>query len=214
MSAIIPVSEGNITHSSAGLLEVKPGDRRALRRSVRMPCDVLADVFDEAVAHVMTDLSPFGAWIDTTYPLEPGAELLVALTPPGVIDASQDVVLSGRVARASLGRRRGEVGRSGMGIAFEASDLERTQLTAALRGMPPPLPSRSIESAIVWVDMPIELIEEYDDRTNIFSMLETVACFFDDAEALLELDPENIVAAAPLLTGGYAGPRWRIALAS
>jgi len=74
----------------AGALEVKPGDRRALRRLVRMPCDVLADVFDDAVAHVMTDLSPFGAWIDTTYPLDPNAELLVSLTPPGRAEGEAD----------------------------------------------------------------------------------------------------------------------------
>jgi len=201
----------------AGALEVKPGDRRALRRSVRMPCDVLADVFDDAVAHVMTDLSPFGAWIDTTYPLDPGAELLVSLTPPGRAEGEADVVLAGHVARASLGRRRGEIGRSGMGVSFDASELERAQLTMALRGLPPPLPSQRVtqlESGIVWVDMPVIIEEEYDDRTNIFSMLETVACFLDDAEALIELDAENIVAAAPLLTGGYPSARWRISLVS
>jgi hypothetical protein len=184
-----------------------------------MPCDVLAEAFDDTVAHVLTDLSPFGAWIDTIYPLDPGAELLVSLTPPGVRDDSQDVVLSGRVARASLGRRRAEGGRSGMGVSFEASDLERAQLTAALRGLPPPLPVGAtcrgkIESGIVWVDMPVTYEEEYDDCTTMFSLIETVACYVDEAEALVERDPRSLVAAAPLLTGGYHGPRWRVALLS
>lgn len=208
---------GSIAKTSTRALEVKPGDRRALRRSVRMPCDVLADYYDDTVAHVLTDLSPFGAWIETLYPLEPGAELLVSLTPPRAIDTSQDVVLSGRVARASLGRRRGEAGSSGMGVAFDASDLERAQLTAALRGLPPPLPprdARAIESSIAWVDMPVVYEEEYEHGTNMFSMIETVACYFDEADALFDLDAHTVVAAGELLTGAYAGPRWRIAVLS
>ena len=208
------VARSNVARSTVGALEVKPGDRRALRRSVRMPCDVLANDYDDTVTHMLTDLSPFGAWIETIYPLEPGAELLVSLTPAG-LDASCDVVLAGRVARASLGRRRGEIGRSGMGVAFDASDLERAQLSAALHGLPPPLPARgAITSGITWVDMPVTYEEEYEHGTNMFSMVETVACFCDEADALFELEQETLVAAAPLLTGGYAGPRWRIALLS
>ena len=72
-----------VASSTVGALEVQPGDRRALRRSVQMVCEVLAEAFDDTVTHTLTDLSPFGAWIETIYPLEPGAELLVSLTPPG-----------------------------------------------------------------------------------------------------------------------------------
>ena len=204
-----------VASSSAGVLEVKPGDRRALRRSVRMQCDVLADVFDDTIAHVMTDLSPFGAWIDTLYPLEPGAELLVSLTPPGARDGAQDVVLAGRVARASLGRRRTEGGRSGMGVAFDATELERARLSAALRGLPPPLPSRragGFESGVAWLDLEVVYEEEHGDRTSVLSMMESVACYLDEADALAERELEGLVAASELLTGGRLGPRWSVAL--
>lgn len=205
------IARNAVVRSTIGALEVKTGDRRALRRAVRMSCDVLASDYDDTVSHMLTDLSPFGAWIETIYPLDPGVELLVSLTPPAAIDRSQDVVLAGRVARSSLGRRRAEDGRSGMGVAFEASDLERAQLSAALRGLPPPLPARgAITSAIEWVDVPVVYEEEYEHGTNIFSMMETVACFFDEADALFELDEQALVAQGPLLTGGA---RWRIALA-
>jgi len=56
-----------------------------------------------------------------------GAELLVSLTPPGRAEGEADVVLAGHVARASLGRRRVEIGRSGMGVSFDAIGLERAQ---------------------------------------------------------------------------------------
>ena len=206
-----------VASSTVGALEVQPGDRRALRRSVQMECEILAEAFDDTVTHTLTELSPFGAWIETIYPLEPGAELLVSLTPPGGQGASVDVVLTACVARASLGRRRGEVGRSGMGVSFDASEGEYAQLSEALLGLPPPLPAAcrgAVESGIAWVDMPVVYEEEYDDRTNILIVLETVACFLDEADGLLELEPERLVAAAPLLTGGSSAPRWNFALPS
>ena len=55
--------------------------------------------------------------------------------------------LSGRVQRVSLPRRRGDAGRSGMGIAFtEMSATTREILEYLLEGLPPRLPRRRAPS--------------------------------------------------------------------
>jgi hypothetical protein len=185
------------------------GARRALRRAVRMPCELLSDLWDEPVAHVLRDLSPLGAFVDSPLPLETGDALLVSV--PAVAQGlntmrvehqglGRDLVLSARVVRSSLGRRRGEMGRSGMGLAFEASETERLALMRILWGFPPPLPRRG---APRFIDVPVILEERLDDRTNILEEVALLAVAEDALEeALTDYEPSTFCAIGPLLTGG------------
>lgn len=133
-------------------VEVLPGARRALRRAVSLDCRVVSDLWDEPVPQVATDLSPYGMWLRTEYPLEPGSEVVVAFTPPGE-PRDREVLLFGTVRRAALGRRRSDPGGAGMGVAFEYLDEETVaQLCGKLRGLPPPLPRSKPRRELVWVD--------------------------------------------------------------
>jgi hypothetical protein len=189
------------------------GARRALRRAVRLPCEVLSDAWDEPVAHVLRDLSPLGAFVESPLPLEAGDALLVSLPPPAAgwgagraahAGGDAELVLSARVVRSSLGRRRGEAGRAGMGIAFEPSEAERAALLRSLWGLPPALPRAG---ALRYVDVPVVCEEEFDDRTNILEMMEALVVIEDALdEALARYEPTSFLALGALLTSQAAGP--------
>lgn len=123
--------------------EAQPEVRRALRRALSMPCELVSHYWEGPVAHCIGDVSPFGAWIDTFFPLHPGAELVVSFSPPG---ASRELVLFGEVVRVVTGRLRNDRGPLGMGIGFvgvSADDQEA--LGDLLLGVPPRLPRASRE---------------------------------------------------------------------
>jgi len=112
-------------------------DRRAVRRDLDLQCELVSHYSDEPVEHQVTDVSPFGVWIDTEMPLHPGAEVVLSMTPPSF---GQELTVFAKVARAVTGRRRGDRGPLGMGLQFE--DLthdEQAELTEALIGIPPKL---------------------------------------------------------------------------
>jgi hypothetical protein len=136
-------------------VEVLPGARRALRRAVHLECAILSELWDEPVPHLVSDLSPYGLFAETPFPLELGTEVLVGLTPPGWHGA-RELVVCGSVRRVIVGRRRNEDLAPGMGIVFE--DLRRSEMRAladALRGLPPPLPSGASAPPreMLWVDV-------------------------------------------------------------
>ena len=97
------------------VIEVDVDARRALRRHHRMPCDVVSHYWDQAVSHQASDISPYGVWIDTLTPLHPGAEVVMSFRPP---QSDKELTVFGEVRRVVTGRRRGDRGRIGMGIAF------------------------------------------------------------------------------------------------
>lgn len=88
--------------------------RRAPRRKVKMPLDLVSHESDEAIGFELRDLSPFGLWIDTLCPLQEGAEVVVCFEPPGACP----LMIFAEVRRAVTGRRNGDCGRIGMGIEF------------------------------------------------------------------------------------------------
>jgi hypothetical protein len=108
--------------------------RRAMRRAASVDCEVVSQYWDEPLVHVATDLSPFGMWIDTLFPLHRGAEVVVCFTPPRL---GLELMLFAHVARV-VSRVEGRIG---MGLEFRAMDvLERVALAESLRGIPPRLP--------------------------------------------------------------------------
>ena len=100
--------------------------RRASRRAVELSCDVVSYYSDEPEAHVATNVSPLGMWIDTAMPLHPGAELVVGFRPPHY--EGPELLVFATVARVVTGRRRSDRGRLGMAVEF--SDLSSSQREA------------------------------------------------------------------------------------
>jgi len=132
---------------------VLPGARRALRRAVQVECEVLSECWDEPVLLQTSDLSPFGAWIETPFPLDIGAELLLTFRPPRW--AERRIVCLADVVRVALRRRRRERRLSGMGVRFtDMAGEVQVALSDVLVGMPPPLPSRrEPPPEPVWVEI-------------------------------------------------------------
>jgi len=175
--------------------EVLPGARRAVRRAVSLECAVISDWWDEPVPHLVTNLTPHGLWIETPFPLEIGDEMIVSFTPPRW-RRDREIVTCGAVRRVDLRRR--EAG-GGMGIEFlDLGEGERSELTATLRGLPPPLPKklsrRRPRREHVWVEMLLTWEEDLGDRVNRFEVSDTIGVFRDEA---LRFEPLG-----ELLTGG------------
>jgi hypothetical protein len=120
------------------VMHVEPEMRRALRRAVEVRCDVVSHYWDRAVTHTATDVTPFGLWVDTLFPLHTGAEVVVSFTPPG----GDEVTVFGHVRRVVTGRLRKHRGPIGMGIEF--SDIgydEMVRVARCLTGIPPRRPA-------------------------------------------------------------------------
>lgn len=112
--------------------------RRAMRRAVELPCDVVSHYADAPAPHVASDVSPFGVWLDTPMPLHPGSEVVLGFRPPRY--EGPEMLVFGTVARVVTGRRRGDRGRLGMAVEFrDMTDEQRSTLAQSLVGVPPRL---------------------------------------------------------------------------
>jgi hypothetical protein len=101
--------------------------RRAERRSVDLPCELVRSDCDEPLGHRLTDMSAYGAWVRTSLPMDIGDGLVLVVTMP---DAGE-VILFGEVVRRA---RRGMP--QGMGVEFVGlSRHERARLLMSLRGL-------------------------------------------------------------------------------
>jgi hypothetical protein len=110
--------------------------RRFVRRAVTLPVELISSRDDAPVLQWAADLTPFGLWIDTRFPLPHGEHVVVALEPPGW--ELGEMTLFARVTRSQR-VRDGE--RPGMGLSFlDIGAAERVALGGWLRGRPPPLP--------------------------------------------------------------------------
>jgi hypothetical protein len=108
--------------------------RRAQRRAVEVPCEVVRATWDEPARHRMTDLSPYGGWIATALPLPIGEELVMCFLPDGY--CGREIQVFARVTRrvAHSDRRFAPRARCGMGVAFlDLEDRERFELRRWLR---------------------------------------------------------------------------------
>ncbi|MEZ4437537.1 MAG: PilZ domain-containing protein [Polyangiaceae bacterium] len=108
--------------------------RRAPRRKVSgVTCEVVSHYWDEAVEHAVHDLSPFGAFVDTPFPLHPGAELVLCFSPP----AGDPLTVFAEVKRAVTGRRKSDRGRLGMAVEFtDITYDEMVMVHRSLRNAP------------------------------------------------------------------------------
>ncbi len=113
--------------------------RRVIRRSVRLACQVVRERDFKLLASTTLDLSPDGVLVPTEADAVSGDEVIVSFraTPFGLWFDTD-----GEVVRVLHGRRRGEAGRC-LGIRFASLDaVSRLILRGDLRRIPPPVPQR------------------------------------------------------------------------
>jgi hypothetical protein len=105
-----------------------------------MECDVASRYWKGRVPHAVVNLSSYGAWIDTPFPLSEGDKAILSLRPPGWTKPDPLILLS-HVVRVELRARSPEGRAPGMGVEFlDIQPEERTALENTLRGLPPPAP--------------------------------------------------------------------------
>jgi hypothetical protein len=113
--------------------------RRILRRSVRVECQVVREHDFKLIGRKGIDLSPHGMLVQADERVLTGEPVLVAFRLPRSawwFDAEATV------ARVVHGRRPGDTGRC-VGLSFEAIEPDvQAFLRRALQGVPPPLPMR------------------------------------------------------------------------
>ncbi len=130
--------------------DLDSGHRRALRRSVDMPCEVISNHVDEPLLYWATDLSPYGLWLDTPFPMAAREQVVVCFKPP-VWWPGRELTLFAEVIRSAGGQ-----GAPGMGMVFlDITAHEQRALSGWLRGRPPPLPKRRRRSSSSITSLPV-----------------------------------------------------------
>lgn len=193
-------------------VDILKGDRKTLRRAVSLRCELDSDVFDEPVPFVLSDLSPLGAFVDTSLPLEVGDSVVVTFTPPR---SSGTWCLRARVARVGLGRRAADRHPVGMGLEFlDLGPLERSELASCLAGLPPRVPpkvhstparvmrarpSKETDQETVWVDSLVSWEEDLGDYVCSYETLEPLA---------IEVEAIEFESLAPMVTASRPAYRF------
>ena len=120
--------------------------RFEMRRTIGTPIEIITSFWDEPVDLIASDLSPRGAYLESELMPEPGEHIVCSLELDNGI---QEFCFFGEVTRVNLNRRATDGGRPGFGIQFlDCSPLERLAIRDALRGLPPPVPTRRPEMGI------------------------------------------------------------------
>jgi hypothetical protein len=119
---------------------VMKSHRRAVRRAVRLSCQVVREDSFRLIGRRALDLSPAGMLLESDEDVRLGDELLVSFRAP---QSGLFIDTSARIVRVVAGRRPSDHGRC-LGLRFEHLDpVFRSVLDASLAGLPPPLPARA-----------------------------------------------------------------------
>ena len=120
---------------------VHSSQRRAIRRAVRVDCQVVRERDFKLLGDWALDLSSDGMLVVTRDVVLTGEEVIVSFPIPHtriIVDAEATV------ARVVHGRRPADRDRRALGISFDSLEPEYQRLLRAhLRNIPPPLPSRA-----------------------------------------------------------------------
>jgi len=118
---------------SKDVIEVRPEDRIALRRSVRLDARLRLEDETDTTKGVVTDLSVHGLWVGVARPFELGEMVIVTFEPP---HSTAELSLKASVARSD--RHEGAGAEMGMGLSFVGLSFEdQCVLEDALKGLPP-----------------------------------------------------------------------------
>jgi hypothetical protein len=113
--------------------------RREIRRSVRVDCQVVRERDFQLVGSRGVDLSPAGMLVMSQEPALTGEPVIVAFRLP---QSAYWFDAEATIARVVHGRRPGDLGRC-LALEFDRIDGDAQWfLRGALWGVPPPLPAR------------------------------------------------------------------------
>jgi len=116
-------------------------DRVALRRQVRLPCQIVEEENFSLLADECMDLSVRGMRVKALLPAPVGTRVIASFRVPG---SSLYLDVDAEVVRILWGRRRGDR-HSALGLRFlDLSRVDRAILNSRLAGMPPPAPERNL----------------------------------------------------------------------
>lgn len=117
-------------------------DRRAFRREVLLPCQVVRERDFRLVSSLALDLSTEGIQVLTGERVLTGESMLVSFRAP---QSNEWFDVEATVARVIHGRRPGDRGRC-LGLSFEKlAWAESLRLFDGIRGLPPAAPRRNPE---------------------------------------------------------------------
>jgi PilZ domain len=123
---------------------VQARQRRVLRRAVRVDCQVVREHDFRLIGSRGVDLSPAGMLVMAQERVLTGEPVVVSFRLPM---SRYRFDAEGTVARVVHGRRPGDLGRC-FALEFEGlADETDAFLQRALRGVPPPLPTRAARFA-------------------------------------------------------------------
>ncbi|HEY1697359.1 MAG TPA: PilZ domain-containing protein [Polyangiaceae bacterium] len=126
-----------VSQLSSTLVHVQ--QRRILRRSLRVDCQVVREHDFKLLGSRGVDLSPDGMLVMAQERVLTGEPVVVSFRLPR---SSYWFDAEATVARVVHGRRPGDLGRC-FGLSFESIEPDvQAFLRRALRGVPPPLPTR------------------------------------------------------------------------
>ena len=121
--------------------------RFEMRRTIETPIEIITSFWDEPVNLIASDLSPRGAYLESELMPELGEHVVCSLE---LEEGTREFCFFGEVTRINLNRRKADGGRPGFGIQFlDCSPMDRLMIRAALRGLPPPIPSRRSELPVL-----------------------------------------------------------------
>lgn len=113
--------------------------RRALRRAVELPCEVVSRYLDQPLLYWASNLTAYGVWLETPAPMEVGEKVVLCFRP-AVWWEHRELMIFSEVTRVMWAR---DPEQRGMGLEFmDITVHEQRALNAWLRGRPPPLPRR------------------------------------------------------------------------
>ena len=116
-------------------------DRHALRRQLRMPCQVVCEHGFTLLAQECVDLSLEGMGVRALFPASEGSPVLVSFRLPS---SSLYIDVEAQIARMAWGRRQEDAG-AVLGLRFvDLGRVDRAILAERLRGLPPPVPRRRV----------------------------------------------------------------------
>ncbi|HEX7664039.1 MAG TPA: PilZ domain-containing protein [Polyangiaceae bacterium] len=114
-------------------------ERRAIRRAIKIDCEVVRERDFKLVGRTSFDVSTDGMLVSSDLDVEPGEELLVSFQAMYGVHIDTEA----KVARIVRGLRAHDQGPC-VGVEFKGLDpVSRHILRGSLRKVPPPLPRRA-----------------------------------------------------------------------
>ena len=118
--------------------------RYDVRRQLSVPVEIISSFADDPFLLRIRDLSPMGAFVESKLMPDLGEHIVCSFA------LNDAYCLFGEVCRVNLLRRASDAGAPGFGIRFmDASVIERLSMREALRGLPPPLPSKRRDGVVL-----------------------------------------------------------------